>query len=749
MSIAITLLVLASDLAVRSYLALIAEKGVNEIRWALLVALLLCFAIVCSLFLPILWNLAVVCKGKFCSQDGKALGVRNPLQAKFSLHEDELGREKFVDRFLKHVRQHWDLVGPVVCLSASWGEGKSTILNFLESKIKSDSSLSSVSVFRLNPGEYRSSEELGSALLRTLDRVFSKEFLVRDLPSQLKEWIGNNNVLGSEYLSLVTSFSEDQTLAERLAIVDKILANANRRALVFIDELDRLEASKIVDVLSLLSINGQFSQIRYIVCADKKYVQDRLSSEKGLPANFVDKYFNQTIRIPVISGSILESRFFNDTCKFLTSLGFDNAQIEIYRQDVQHVFWSGLSRRIRNLRDLNLLVAGLNFNQNDLWRDAYPMDVVLLQFVRNFYPHIYEDIWREPGFYMEGLGDPKAFHSDPLPRSLGNKDPQKVLEALGQHFDPLLVGEDRLVLIPVLSEMFPERFAQYAHASTTVLNRQEAAREKKRISSSECFSRYFEDIEERYPDLAIQNMIRSWNERADARQEEIASILHKSGNDIGLFLRKVKVFSEQISQNVSRDLLRAMLQVAEIVPTCAERGVVDFEDLRDHVISYAIRAGKQEVVSVLDFVINKDCRLPWGTRVILVRDLTDVELKFDVDGPKYRQAMFFAINSAFIPEGSDFFNRFSNDKELSFVLFAWATKFWADNNQKDLDASAARTRIIEMLKMLPGHLPRVLRFYAVEFDSGEIRFRFADFKELWGSVVDFGQDRRYYHRKIT
>lgn len=96
--------------------------------------------------------------------------------------------------------------------------------------------------------------------------------------------------------SLHSLFKEDENPYE---LIKEILEQTKHKAVVFIDDIDRLNAGEIKEVLRLIRNTANFPYIQFIVAYDKNYVCETLKNNGiNAPDRYLEKFFNLEMSLP-------------------------------------------------------------------------------------------------------------------------------------------------------------------------------------------------------------------------------------------------------------------------------------------------------------------------------------------------------------------------------------------------------------------------------------------------------------------
>ena len=178
---------------------------------------------------------------------------------------------------------------------ASWGTGKSSFINLLKEQVKRKEGIT----FTFNP---RSSKSL-SSIQEDFFEAFAEELS--------RHYLGFGLLLAryTKHLGLLNQYAWTRPIGSLLTLllpgkeqeaVNQTLRKLGRRVYVMIDDLDRLSAEEILEVLKLIDRNASFSNTVFITAYDKAYVNNVLREhlDHGLDHCFIDKYISWEFPLP-------------------------------------------------------------------------------------------------------------------------------------------------------------------------------------------------------------------------------------------------------------------------------------------------------------------------------------------------------------------------------------------------------------------------------------------------------------------
>ena len=178
---------------------------------------------------------------------------------------------------------------------APWGRGKSSFINLLRKQLKDEDGI----IVNFNP---RGSKSVSSIPEDFFD-AFAKELS--------RHYLGFGLLLAryTKHIGLLNQYEWTRPLGSLLTLllpgkereaVSKTLRELGKRVYVLLDDLDRLSAEEILEVLKLMDRNASFSNTVFITAYDKAYVNNVLKKhlDHGLNHSFIDKYISWEFPLP-------------------------------------------------------------------------------------------------------------------------------------------------------------------------------------------------------------------------------------------------------------------------------------------------------------------------------------------------------------------------------------------------------------------------------------------------------------------
>ena len=202
--------------------------------------------------------------------------------------------EKLVQKLQSTQNKHESFA---VVVYGSWGSGKTVFLDSLQLILQEKSQV----VFKFNPWSCNSPDMMRSDFLRLLLQRLSP--YDSSLSSSMNKYV---KLLATTELPSILQYAvslicpqEEKSVAEQKERIKDHLASLKKPVYILIDDLDRLNDTEILEVITLIRNFANFPYLKFIVACDKEYVSSQLS-RLGIEIAYLEKIFPLELTLPVI-----------------------------------------------------------------------------------------------------------------------------------------------------------------------------------------------------------------------------------------------------------------------------------------------------------------------------------------------------------------------------------------------------------------------------------------------------------------
>ena len=326
-----------------------------------------------------------------------------------SREDDRLSRTELVDTVAAQLL-HTDLTESlVVGLNAPWGSGKSSFLHMLQESLQSSTAqldrTKKPTIIWFNPWLYRNVEqlvrvffdELGSslsigtqwwnALKRGLARLLT--IVGRILPC-----IGRlagcpalvASVASKQLVRYGDQLAKERPLGKLRAKLDRQLARLAQPIVVFVDDIDRLEADVTKSLFRMVRLNANFPNVVYVLAFDRQHVERCLEGDdRTFARGYLEKIVQVAVDIPAADPTTLVEVFDTALNDCIKSIDTRPLNMERYRT----VFDASFAVHFRTIRTIKRYVNGLRLTLPPVATEVDLVDFMGVEMIRVFHPEIY------------------------------------------------------------------------------------------------------------------------------------------------------------------------------------------------------------------------------------------------------------------------------------------------------------------------------------------------------------------------
>lgn len=473
--------------------------------------------------------------------------------------EDRFHRWPFAKRIADTIATRNDPSSLVVAIHGAWGDGKTTVLNFVDREL---SSLQNAVVIRFNPWRYPDEVALLHSFFATLARALETKVATR------KEELGQALAKYATFIDFVKSGvgSAAKAAGELLGNIDieeekrrvaEILVSNQKMVVILMDDIDRLEKTEIQAVFKLVKLTGDFENVSYVLAFDAEMVANAIGERFTAIENeraqagqsFLEKIVQVPLDLPAIPRSALGRFAFEAIDEALRTAGVQLTESQSH--DFAQIFSDGIGIRLKTprmaKRYANAIAFALGINKGEV----HEVDMMLIEGIRVFYPNAYQALKHNRQVLTERSDS--ALHKRTMPERRA-----ELKAEIGRGLQP----DEAKSLLKLLQFLFP-RYGETLYGPDF----EEEWAKQKRVASPEYFDRYFTYSvpEGDIPDHRITSLLSGLESNAvDATASMLKDIVTPS--TAALAIRKLRSAVDELSQNSAKNLAMAVARSGDLFP---------------------------------------------------------------------------------------------------------------------------------------------------------------------------------------
>ncbi|GGW41558.1 KAP family P-loop NTPase fold protein [Arenibacter certesii] len=441
-----------------------------------------------------------------------------------------------------------------------WGEGKSTVLNFINKELESHDEILTL-VF--NPWRYGDEDTLIKNFLKKVSELLGKE-----LSSNKEKFAGFVGKYGSVGSIIGVDFSDvgknlaDVDLENLKKRVDEFISESGKRLVIFIDDIDRLDKQEIYSLFRLVKLTADFKNTTYILSFDQEMVASAIgerfgTGDKKAGENFLEKIIQVPLSIPKAQPDALKK-----FCFKLVDNAILKSELNLSEDEVQRFVYQFTTNILGRLTTPRLAVRygnTLSFSLPLLKGEVNIIDLMLIEALRVFYPEHYSFVKNNPDYFIGSYSE-----------TYGHGNNQAKIDSIKKHFENLEINlgeKDKSKVRDLLSNLFPRldtAFGNY-HFGNETYNEWFV---QKRIVSTKYFDRYFSysviegDISDIEFDLLLEFIAQTDN--IDLITEKVQGIITKTSKDN--FMQKLRSLEKEYDWESAKRISKVLCDISRELP---------------------------------------------------------------------------------------------------------------------------------------------------------------------------------------
>lgn len=503
--------------------------------------------------------------------------------------EDLFQRHEFAKRICTSISRNQGTECITFGLYGTWGTGKSSILQLIRNELNTnhknthvldynpwqigDQNSLMLQFFSIIANEIEVLESDSEKEEKEPEKVETRISKVRNkwnnffkrssqLESQYEANIRQLKKYTAPFLGVLNSslsdkifdvFGESPNLEQIKDRLEKLLQKLDKRLVIIIDDIDRLDKDEIHILLKLVKQSISLDRITYLLSFDKQVVADAIrekyGSEEYSGESFLEKIIQVPLELPTLTKSQLRAFTEAKLEKAITDLDLEQewSQFRV-RSDV---FWEAVFTGNTTPRSILRFVNSLRFHLPMVKDHVYISDFILLQTLHFFHPNYYQFIMNHSFFFNESWNN----H--------GGKDEGKIslyrkeMEILAKSHN----GQEHENALKIIHSLFPDTRHHQSPLNEELYSRASSMR----ISSPRHFDRYFtyqvdeSDISE-YEIANLTNNIESISD--DDFISTLKGYLEKT--DTFSVLLKFRSLEKNITEQSAIDLIKKLYRASEL-----------------------------------------------------------------------------------------------------------------------------------------------------------------------------------------
>jgi len=406
--------------------------------------------------------------------------------------EDLLKRAPLAEKVGLLIKNYKGKESIVIGIEGIWGAGKTSFINLILESIKGRSPV----VIKFNPWSFASSNELIDDFFSSLVACLRESDIDRKIYKEISKYAQKlfrqteidfdptiSTIFGNIHLGRIAKIGGKPAISEMRGSIDSLLSKLNKKILIVIDDIDRLDKQETLLVLKMVKMTANFPNTVFLLAYDREKVAERISEIGISGEDYLKKIVQVSFTLPIPDKQNLRNILFKGLNETLDTV-YGNY---VFNKDEQRhweaVFHGGLGNLFITIRDINRYLSSLRLNWSVINKeDVNPVDFIAIESLRIFTPTLYNMIAENKLLFLNRDSSSINFNTRD-----GNEERKKLYEELLK--DERIVPKSiKKQVDGICRELFPQLDIRSSHGSDS----ERDWRREKRICAEQKFGFYFQ-----------------------------------------------------------------------------------------------------------------------------------------------------------------------------------------------------------------------------------------------------------------
>lgn len=496
---------------------------------------------------------------------------RTPLATKVAeLIENFQGKESFV-----------------IGIEGIWGSGKTSFINLVTSQIDKEKT----TVITFNPWNFSGQNELISDFFGTLIVSIEQFRLDKKISKQMKGIVSKLTRKSEVSFSPEISFwgvkvkandllkfgGEEKTLQEERKEIDSLFVGLEKKVVIVIDDIDRLDTEETRLIMKLVKMTANFPNTVFLLAYDREKVAERLG-DKGVGDEYLKKIIQVSFTLPKPDEQGLRNMLFSDLDTTISGI-YGETKLEGENEKRRwQIVYLGFPSLFITIRDIKRFVSSLRLNWSILGKEEINMiDFIAIEAIRVFSPAFYSAISANKTLFTTTESSIHSYRPDNKKTKSGHY--QELLEKVPENIRP--------VIDKICKELFPQLETGYGH------DWQKNWRLEKRICAEERFNFYFQlgIPEGAISEIEITEVLKSLEKEDDFTE---TLLRYQTDKRIRSLLTKLLDYVEKLEKDKVKNLILSLWNSEKKIKDEHEGGF-DFDDIETQSLRLPYHAIKNNI----------------------------------------------------------------------------------------------------------------------------------------------------------
>lgn len=319
-----------------------------------------------------------------------------------SLNADKLERKEFAKKVVESLYGIYPYSGAFTYgIDASWGVGKTSFMNLMKNQIRQVPIKSIIIDF--NPWLFSTNKDIVSIFFDELSKALKQYDYT--LAKNIIDYSKLLTAFGTKESRVVAELLElnqhDSSLLEKKNQITYAIKRVERRIFVFIDDIDRLDADELLEMMKLIRNSSNFPYMYFVVAYDKLYLVRCLEKKMDIKgSDFVEKIIQHEFHLPPCPSEKLRQLLY-DYIESAVGLFYSHDKQELIDFILNDDSNSNPLTGLFNIREVKRLANHFLTSYSYVKGKINVIDLLLFELFKTKYPLVYSFFERKKDEILE------------------------------------------------------------------------------------------------------------------------------------------------------------------------------------------------------------------------------------------------------------------------------------------------------------------------------------------------------------
>lgn len=250
---------------------------------------------------------------------------------------------------------------------------KELFFNFLSLFYETNKSISdNIEIIDFNPWSYQRNEK---DITENFFKVLGQKIDIKEQNSNINIFLQYATcLLGLNFPNIKC---ENKDIIDLKSIIIKNLKKENKKYLVIIDDLDRIQAPEVMVIFKAVKLLADFPNIIYLLSYDKEHLMNQWPFQNS---NYIQKIVQLEKNLPVIPVAKLKEIYINRLNNIISN------DTNFNLDEFTKIYDYSINKLIKNIRDINRFENSFNLSYiaNKNINEIYLIDYILISLLEEF-----------------------------------------------------------------------------------------------------------------------------------------------------------------------------------------------------------------------------------------------------------------------------------------------------------------------------------------------------------------------------